>query len=296
MKVLITGAGGQLGKALVRQFEQDQERYQVLATSHETLDITNEEEVYAYVQALRPEVMINCAAYTAVDAAEEHMETAYAVNAQGPKYLAKACEEIGATLVQVSTDYVFDGVGTIHKKEEDAVNPQSIYGQSKWAGEEAVRKYCTRHFILRTAWLYGEGANFVRTMLKLSQVQPELNVVGDQYGTPTSTKDVAKVIRELIHTDDYGTYHGTCEGECSWYEFACQIFRLKEINIQVNEVTSEAFVRPAPRPAYAVLENHHLKKLGMNHFRKWQEALEDYLEEDRAWQKAHLIGGTHGQD
>lgn len=294
MKVLIIGAKGQLGRALVKQLKRDKETYHVTTTTHETLDITNKERIDVCIYDLRPDIILNCAAYTAVDAAEENEEVAYAVNAQGPKYLAQACEEIGAKFIQVSTDYVFDGIGAVHKREEDKVNPQSVYGQTKCQGEEAVRKYCTRHFILRTAWLYGEGNNFVRTMLKLAQTHSEINVVGDQFGTPTYTKDLAKVMIGLMQTEYYGTYHATCEGSCSWYDFACEIFRLKHLDIKVHKVTSEEFIGPAKRPPYAVLENAKLKDIGLNTFRPWQEALADYLEADAAWQEENLGGKVNG--
>ena len=294
MKVLIIGAKGQLGRALVKQLKRDKETYHVTTATRETLDITNKETIDVYIHDLRPDIILNCAAYTAVDAAEENEEVAYAVNAQGPKYLAQVCEEIGAKFIQVSTDYVFDGIGTVHKREEDKINPQSVYGQTKYQGEEAARKYCTRHFILRTAWLYGEGNNFVRTMLKLAQTYSEINVVGDQFGTPTYTKDLAKVMIELMQTEYYGTYHATCEGSCSWYDFACEIFRVKHLDVKVNKITSKEFIRPAKRPPYAVLENAKLKDIGLNTFRPWQEALADYLEADAAWQEENLGGKVNG--
>ena len=279
MKVLITGANGQLGLELQTQLGQEADRYQVVATDYTSLDITNLNQVKAELLLKRPDVVINCAAHTAVDKCEEDIENAYKINAIGPKNLAMACDEIGAKLVQVSTDYVFSGDVPGARREDDVTGPQSIYGTSKLLGEEYVKTFCKKHFIIRTAWLYGEGNNFVRTMLKLAENNNEINVVGDQFGSPTSTKDLAKAIIDLMQTEYYGTFHGTCEGECSWYDFACKIFELKGIDIKVNKVTSEEFVRPAKRPKFSVLDNFMLKLYGLNSFRHWEEALEDYLKE-----------------
>lgn len=277
MKILITGANGQLGLELQQQLDQDTNKYKVIPTDYTTLDITNLNQVKAELLLEKPDVVINCAAHTAVDKCEEDIENAYKINAIGPKNLAIACDEIGAKLVQVSTDYVFSGDDSGARREDDVTGPQSIYGTSKLLGEEYVKTFCKKHFIIRTAWLYGEGNNFVRTMLKLAETNKELNVVGDQFGSPTSTVDLAKAIIQLIETEYYGTFHGTCEGECSWYDFACKIFELKGIDVKVNKVTSEEFVRPAKRPKFSVLDNFMLKLYGLNSFRNWEEALEEYL-------------------
>lgn len=280
MKILITGANGQLGLELQKQLGQKSNKYQVISTDYQDLDITDLEQVKEKLLFEKPDVVINCAAHTAVDKCEEDIENAYKINAIGPKNLAIGCEEIGAKLVQVSTDYVFSGDNPGARREDDATGPQSIYGTSKLLGEEYVKTFCKKHFIIRTAWLYGEGNNFVRTMLKLAETHKELNVVGDQFGSPTSTRDLAKAIIKLIDTEYYGTFHGTCEGECSWYDFACKIFELKGIDIRVNKVTSEEFVRPAKRPKFSVLDNFMLKLYGLNSFRSWEEALKEYLEEN----------------
>lgn len=277
MKILITGANGQLGLEIQAQLGQASNQYKVIPTDYTTLDITNLNQVKAELLLEKPDVVINCAAHTAVDKCEEDIENAYKINAIGPKNLAIACDEIGAKLVQVSTDYVFSGDDSGARREDDVTGPQSIYGTSKLLGEEYVKTFCKKHFIIRTAWLYGEGNNFVRTMLKLAETNKELNVVGDQFGSPTSTVDLAKAIIQLIETEYYGTFHGTCEGECSWYDFACKIFELKGIDVKVNKVTSEEFVRPAKRPKFSVLDNFMLKLYGLNSFRNWEEALEEYL-------------------
>lgn len=277
MKILITGSNGQLGLEIIKQLNRDYKEYEVISTDRYNLDITDLEAVNGKLENKNIDVVINCAAHTAVDLCETDVENAYKINAIGPKNLAIICEKINAKLVQVSTDYVFDGVGNRPYREDDITCPNSIYGSSKLMGENFVKEFSSRYFIVRTAWLYGEGKNFVRTMLNLSETNKEINVVNDQFGSPTSTVDLAKAIIDLIHTENYGTYHGTCEGQCSWYEFAKKIFEISNIDIKVNPVTSEDFKRPAPRPSYSVLDNFMLKLLGLNSFRDWKESLEEYL-------------------
>lgn len=280
MKVLITGANGQLGIELSKQLEVSSELYEVVKTNRNTLDISNLELVKEKILLEKPDVVINCAAHTAVDLCEEDINNAYKINAIGPRNLAITCEKVGAKFVQVSTDYVFDGKGTSPYKEDDITCPNSIYGKSKLMGEKFTKEFCSKYFIVRTAWLYGNGNNFVKTMLKLSENNKELNVVNDQYGSPTSTVDLAKSIIDLINTEYYGTYHGTCEGQCSWYDFAKKIFEINKIDIKVNAVTSEEFKRPAPRPQYSVLDNFMFKLVGLNSFRNWEDALKEYLKEE----------------
>ena len=276
MKIIITGSKGQLGYELIQQFNENYD-YEIICTDRESLNIINIEQVNKFILNHKPDVVINCAAHTAVDLCETDIENAYKINAIGPKNLAIACEKVGAKFVQVSTDYVLDGNGTEPYKEDEKTNPNSVYGKSKLMGEDFTKEFCSRYFIVRTAWLYGEGNNFVRTMLKLAENNTELSVVNDQVGSPTSTVDLAKAIIDLIHTEHYGLYHGTCEGQCSWYDFAKKIFEIKNIDIKVNPVTSDEFKRPAPRPKYSVLDNFMLKLVGLNSFRKWEDALEDYL-------------------
>ena len=287
MKILITGSNGQLGNELqkiistgtaeIGAVSNTIKTAEVFAVDVDKLDITNLEQVKTVLKEVNPDVVINCAAHTAVDLCETDIENAYKINAIGPRNLAIVCEKIGAKLVQVSTDYVFDGNGTRPYREDDINCPNSVYGTSKLMGENFVREFCSKYFIVRTAWLYGEGNNFVRTMLKLSETNSELNVVNDQIGSPTSTVDLAKAIIDLIHTEHYGIYHGTCEGQCSWYDFAKKIFEIKNIDIKVNPVTSDEFKRPAPRPKYSVLDNFMLKLVGLNSFREWEDSLEEYL-------------------
>ena len=276
MKVLLTGANGQLGLELIKQLSEDA-RYEVIATDRSQLNITEFNDVVKIIELNKPDVVINCAAHTAVDLCETDIENAYKINALGPRNLAIASEKVGAKYVQVSTDYVFDGKSTIAYREDDNTCPNSIYGSSKLMGEQFTKEFSSKYFIVRTAWLYGEGNNFVRTMIKLAKTNKELNVVNDQIGSPTSTKDLAKCIIKLIDTEYYGTYHGTCEGQCSWYEFAKKIFEIEDIDIKVNPVSSDEFKRPAPRPAYSVIDNFMLKLVNLNTFRNWEEALMDYL-------------------
>ena len=279
MKILITGSKGQLGLELTKQLEKEK-KYEIIATDRDELNIIDINSVNEFLLNNKPDVVINCAAHTAVDLCETDVENAYKINAVGPRNLAIVCEKIGAKLVQVSTDYVFDGNGTRPYREDDTTCPNSIYGTSKLMGENFVREFCSRYFVVRTAWLYGEGNNFVRTMLKLAETNSVLNVVNDQFGSPTSTVDLAKAIIDLMNTEHYGVYHGTCEGQCSWYDFAKKIFEIKNIDIKVNPVTSEEFKRPAPRPAYSVLDNFMFKLVGLNSFRNWEESLKEYLDKE----------------
>ena len=289
MKILITGARGQLGLELTKQLSEDN-KYELILTDRENLNIVDADNVNEVILSNKPDVVINCAAHTAVDLCETDIENAYKINAIGPRNLAIACEKVNAKFVQVSTDYVFDGNIDRPYREDDNTCPNSIYGSSKLMGEKFTKEFCSRHFIVRTAWLYGEGNNFVRTMLKLSETNKEINVVNDQFGSPTSTVDLAKAIIELIHTEHYGTYHGTCEGKCSWYDFAQKIFEIRNIDIKVNPVTSEEYKRTAPRPTYSVLDNFMLKLVGLNSFRNWEDALIEYLNEEAFLEVASTKG------
>lgn len=281
MKILITGSNGQLGRELSIQLKQKQIDF--VGYDMPELDITNKEQTKAIIQKENPTIILNCGALTNVDGCETNRELAMAVNAQGPQNIAEIARDLDITLVQVSTDYVFDGDGIIENGalrpyiESDQVDPKTVYGESKAAGEKAVAETAPKYFIIRTAWLYGDGNNFVKTMLELASKNPKLTVVDDQVGSPTSTVDLARAMIDLMQTENYGIYHGTCEGQCSWYDFACEIFRLSGIDIPVEPVTSEQFVRPAPRPKFSVLENKGLKQLGLNMFRDWHESLAEYL-------------------
>lgn len=276
-KVVITGCNGQLGRELVKQLK-NYNYYDIVAADKGTLNISDFDEVNEFINSNKPDIVINCAAYTAVDLCEVEIDKAYMVNSLGPKNLAIACEKIGSKLVQVSTDYVFNGQNKIPYKEDDRTCPNSIYGKSKLLGENFVKEFCSRYFIVRTAWLYGDGNNFVKTMIELSKNKAEINVVSDQVGTPTSTVDLGKCIIDLVQTELYGTYHGTCEGKCSWYDFAIKIFELMNIKIKVNPITTSEFKRLAPRPEYSVLDNFMLNIVDKNTFRHWEDSLIEYVE------------------
>lgn len=296
MKILITGANGQLGRALAKQYikndnieliltsikDFDLSQYKIYNSNtiitKVKLDITDEDNVNEVIGKYRPDVVINCAAYTAVDKCELYAKKAYEINALGPKYLALATNEIGAKIVQISTDYVFDGEGNTPLVETDKVNPQTVYGSTKLNGEIFVREINPKHYVVRTAWLYGEGNNFIRTMIDLSKTNEKLKVVNDQRGTPTSTVDLSQVIIKLVEKNFYGLYHCTCQGECTWYDFAKEIFRIKGIKTEVIPCTTDEFPRLAKRPKYSVLKNSALEKSIGDMMRKWQDALIEYLE------------------
>lgn len=278
MKIFVTGCNGQLGRAINQQYAGDS-NVSFINTDVADLDITNVDAVMEAVRAAKPDVIVNCAAHTAVDACETDWDNAYKINAIGPRNLSLAANEVKAKLVHVSTDYVFDGNATKPYTEFDATNPQGAYGKTKLAGEEFVKAFADRYFIVRTAWLYGDGKNFVKTMLRLAESHPEVKVVEDQVGSPTSTKELAAAIAHLIPTDNYGLFHGTCEGVCSWADFTEEIYRLKGLSTKVNHITAAEFGAAAPRPAYSVLENYMLKLTTDYKFADWHDAIAEYLKE-----------------
>lgn len=279
MKILITGANGQLGRELTSQYNKRNE--ELILTDVADLDITNSEAVYSFVKETKPDVIINCAAHTAVDKCETDVDNAYRINAIGPKNLAQAAYSIGGEIVQISTDYVFDGEKAKELTEFEMVNPQTVYGSSKLQGENIVRELNPKHYIIRTAWLYGDGNNFVRTMINLSKNNSSLKVVNDQHGTPTSTVDLARAIIKLVDEKNYGLFHGTCKGQCTWYDFAKEIFRLSGIDINVIPCTTEEFPRPAKRPKYSVLRNYMMELTSGDIFRSWEEALAEYIAREK---------------
>lgn len=297
MKILITGANGQLGRELTKQYlgkenieliltdigDFDISKYNCESNNilHKvSLDITNETNVNEVINKYKPDIVINCAAHTAVDKCETDEKNAYKINALGPKYLAAATYILGSEIVQVSTDYVFDGENNIPLVETDKVNPQTVYGSTKLQGENFVRENNPKHYLVRTAWLYGDGNNFIKTMIKLSQTNKVLKVVNDQVGTPTSTVDLARVIIKLIENKAYGLYHCTCKGECTWYDLTKEIFRIKGIDTGVIPCTTDEFPRPAKRPKYSVLRNYALENSIGDITREWKESLKEYLEEN----------------
>jgi dTDP-4-dehydrorhamnose reductase len=281
MKILITGSKGQLGLELNRQLSalrDNGEALELILTDLSELDIANQPQVNHLLRTEQPQVVVNCAAYTNVDGCEADENTAFRINALGARNLAVAATAVGAKIVQVSTDYVFDGTNPAPRREYDPVNPQSVYGRSKLWGEQLVAATNQRHFIVRTAWLYGEGYNFVRTMLRLAAEREELQVVRDQVGSPTGTVDLARCIIGLIRTEAYGVYHATAEGQCSWYELAVKIMELSGRKVKIIPITTEQLNRPAPRPKFSVLDNFALRLIGLNTFRDWERALREYIE------------------
>lgn len=276
-KLLITGCNGQLGRALNREYEG--ESVQIINTDMPDLDITDLDAVMQRVREKRPDVIMNCAAMTAVDRCESEYETAFQINALGARNLAIAARETGAKLFQISTDYVFSGDADRPYVETDQPGPQSVYGSTKLAGEQFVRDFADRYFIIRTAWLYGEGKNFAATMLRLAESQKQVRVVGDQTGTPTSAGQLAKMMHVLEPTDNYGVFHGTCEGQCSWADFAAEIFRQAGKDTKVEYITTGEFPAEAKRPAYSVLENQMLHLTTDFKMQQWQDALSVYLKE-----------------
>ena len=245
------------------------------------LDITRVEQVIALAEQARPDVIINCAAHTNVDACETQWDLAYQINAIGPRNLSIAAARTGAKLMHVSTDYVFPGTCPTPRNEFDATDPISAYGKTKLEGENFVKEFAPKHFILRTAWLYGDGKNFVKTMLKLSETHDTITVVDDQFGSPTSAVELAKMIHFLEPTENYGTYHATCEGQCSWADFAVEIFKKAGKNTTVKYVTTEEYNSPTKRPAYSVLDNYMLRLVAGDAFRMadWKDALDVYMKE-----------------
>lgn len=275
-KVLVTGAGGQLGQEFVR-LENHQDK--VIGLSRTELDITDEEQCRRIIEEWKPDVILHSAAYTAVDRAETDTDTAYAVNVLGTKNIAEAAERVRAKFCYISTDYVFDGMGIMPYEVGHPTAPRSVYGRTKLEGEQIAAAVCSKAFIVRTSWVYGKyGNNFVKTMLRLANNHREISVVNDQFGAPTYTYDLAVLLRELVRSDRYGTYHASNVGVCTWFEFAKAIFEEAGIEgVAVRPCLTDQFPRPAPRPAYSVLSHTSLIEAGFKPLRHWKEALRDYL-------------------
>lgn len=289
MNLLITGANGQLGNELVTLLNNKTcelgkisplyEDCNVTAVDIEKLDITDLDQVFELVSTVQPDVVINCAAMTNVNACETEYETAMRVNAIGPRNLAMATEEFGAKMVHVSTDYVFRGDGNVPYCEWDMPSPNTVYGKSKLLGEQYVSQVSTRFFVVRTSWLYGlVGNNFVKTMLKLGAEKEQIQVVSDQRGNPTNAADLAFHLLKIAISEEYGIYHCTGEEECSWYDFSKKIMELAELPCLVQPCTTAEFPSPAPRPAFSSLNNLMLTCTVGNEMRDWQSALASYIQ------------------
>lgn len=282
-KILITGGRGQLGSAISEALKKA--GYNVIPTGRKELNIENLDQVVHFVRQIRPDIVIHCAACTDVSLLERDRDLAYRVNSLGTRNVTVAAEEQGARLVYISSDYVFDGKGILEDgkkrpyREYDVAKPTNIYGKSKLEGENYVQMFHSRYYIIRTGWLYGAGANFVTRILGQIKSRDTLKVVHDQFGTPTSVLEVARMTKALIPTDSYGLYHGTCEGFCTWYEFAKEILSDFRISINVIPCTSVEFSSSVKRPQYSVLDNYILHIDNLYQFRHWKDSLKEWLKQ-----------------
>ena len=288
MKILITGSNGQLGNELqsilksgysdIGVISSDLRVAEIVALDEKELDITKKSIVDKLVSEIKPDVIINCAAFTNVDLCETKKTLAFNVNTLGARNLAIAAEKVGAKIVQVSTDYVFSGIGDVPLTEYDDVAPSSVYGKTKLMGEQYVKDFSTKYFIVRTAWLYGtQGKNFVYTMLNLGENKDSIQVVNDQKGNPTNANDLAHHILKLIETEEYGVYHCTGENECTWYDFASEIMELAAKECIVNPCTSAEFKTVAKRPEYSSLQNMMIENTIGDEMRDWKVALKSFI-------------------
>ena len=279
MKILVTGATGQLGYDVCKTLSERGVDH-CGAGSHD-FDITDADATNDYINSCRPDAVIHCAAYTKVDLAEDEPERCLRVNAEGTRNIALACRELGAKLAYISTDYVFPGTGEKPWETDDAAGPLNVYGKSKLAGEDAVRKLVEKHFIVRTSWVIGEhGNNFVKTMLRLAQTHSRLRVVDDQIGSPTFTMDLAPLLCDMIETENFGVYHATNEGLCSWAELAETVFQIAGKDVEVEHVSTEAYGAKAPRPKNSRLSKASLDAGGFARLPAWELSLEKLLEKD----------------
>ena len=276
MKILVTGVTGQLGYDCVKQLELD--GAEVQGVSSKEFPLTEPLKMEAYLRKFKPEAVIHCAAYTAVDKAEDEPEACRAVNAEGTRNLARLCKELDAKLIYISTDYVFPGTGEEPYAEDAPTAPVNVYGASKLAGEEAVREILDKYFIVRISWVFGyNGKNFIRTMLKLAESHDKLTVVDDQVGSPTYTRDLAVLLAEMVESDKYGTYHATNEGFCSWADLAIETFRQAGVKVEVERVTSDKFPTKAVRPHNSRMSKEALDRAGFSRLPRWQDAVGRYL-------------------
>jgi len=279
MKVLITGVKGQLGYDIVRHL--DSRGIENRGVDIDDFDLTDGDATSAYISEYAPTHVVHCAAYTAVDRAEDEPDLCAAVNVIGTSNVAKACKEVGAKMLYVSTDYVFDGFSKDTPWETtDKKNPQSVYGRTKFEGELAVQALLSDYYIVRICWVFGKnGKNFVKTMLRLAETKDEIGVVADQFGAPTYTYDAAKLMCDIIETERYGVYHACNAGETNWYEFACEIFRQAGVDIKVNALTTDQYPAKAKRPKNSRMSLKSLDEAGFERLPAWEDALARYLKE-----------------
>ncbi len=277
MRILVTGVKGQLGHDVVNELTK--RGHTPIGVDVEEMDITDAAAVEQEMKKEPLDAVIHCAAYTAVDAAEDNREVCMRVNAEGTRNIARVCRELDIKMVYISTDYVFDGEGERPWEPDDARNPLNVYGESKYQGELAVEEYLEKYFIVRIAWVFGvNGKNFIKTMLRLAESHKEVNVVNDQTGSPTYTYDLAVLLADMVETEKYGRYHATNEGLCTWYEFAKEIFAQAGADVKVNPVSSEEFPAKARRPHNSRMDKSKLTQNGFRLLPSWQDALKRYLE------------------
>lgn len=277
MKVFVTGVKGQLGYDVVNELRK--RGMEAIGVDIEEMDITDTASVNRVMKEAAPDAVIHCAAYTAVDVAEDNVEICRKVNADGTQNIAKVCKELDIKMIYISTDYVFDGQGTRPWEPEDERNPLNVYGQTKYEGELAVQNTLDKYFIVRIAWVFGvNGKNFIKTMLKLAETHDRLTVVNDQFGSPTYTYDLARLLVDMVLTDKYGIYHATNEGICTWYDFACEIFKQAGIPMEVVPVSAEEYKAKAKRPENSRMDKDKLEQNGFERLPSWQDALKRYLE------------------
>lgn len=278
MKYLVTGSKGQLGFDIVREL-QKRGITDIVSIDKEDLDLTDGNKVHEYVLNMKPDVIFHTAAWTNVDEAEEQEDLVYDINVKGSSYLVDAAEELGCKIFYISTEYVFDGKKSGLYEVDDPVNPLNVYGKTKFLGEQEVRQY-SRHFIIRTSWLFGiNGSNFVETILKPGNKQEEINVVSDQLGSPTYTVDLAKLLVDMSKTEKYGTYHASNDGFCSWADLAEYIFKLNEKTIKVNHINASEYPSKALRPLNSKLSKKSLIENGFKTLPSWKDAIDRYHEE-----------------
>ncbi len=278
LKVLVTGVGGQLGYDVCKVL--DARQIENKGVDLVDFDITDAQATRNYIVTYHPDAVIHCSAWTAVDKAEDELDTVRAVNTEGPRNIAAACKEIGAKMLYLSTDYVFPGTGDRFYEPEDPTGPLGAYGATKLGGELAVKKLLDRYFIVRISWVFGKnGNNFIKTMLRLAETKNEINVVCDQIGSPTYTADLAPLLCDMIMTDKYGTYHATNEGICSWAKFAEEIFRLAGKQVKVNHIPTSEYPTRAVRPLNSRMSKDKLEQAGFTRLPHWKDALQRYLKE-----------------
>ena len=276
MRVLVTGAKGQLGHDVMNELAK--RGYEGIGVDVQEMDITDAQAVDRVITESKADKVIHCAAYTAVDAAEDNVDLCRRVNAQGTENIAEVCKKLDIPMLYLSTDYVFDGEGTRPWEPDDERDPLNVYGQTKYEGELAIEKNLEKYFIVRIAWVFGvNGKNFIKTMLNLAETHDTITVVNDQVGSPTYTYDLSRLLVDMIETEKYGRYHATNEGLCTWYEFAVEIFRQAGVDVQVVPVTSEQFQAKAKRPHNSRLNKDKLDAMGFERLPAWQDALSRYL-------------------